>query len=336
MATFCVTSSFQSNVDFVILKDVRRPITDIQLGKGAYGKVFEVQYAGMTCAAKEIHPIFFRVAQPEELDRIKKNFLQECRIWSTLHHPKIVTLIGVYFSDEGNATDIPIMVMEKMDCSLRSLIERDESIELNLRLKISILYDISVGLWHLHNQNPPIIHRDLTPNNVLLRKANQCYEAKISDLGVSKVIENTDSGRTMTKAPGTQDFMPPETLDDNPKYNTAVDIFSYAGIILYTIVQEWPSPTAREKNNPNTGKRELVCEVERRQRYLDKMKGFEKDLKPLAILCLDDYPKQRPIISEISTTVEKVMKDAGINDGFDSLQPTLPAIQLKPSDIQVS
>ena len=332
MATLSVTSSLQSKVECAILKDVQRPKIDIQLGVGAYGRVFEVQYLGKACAAKEVHSIFLRAAAPEEIDRIKHNFFRECRIWSALHHPNIVTLIGVYAGgDNDNTAGIPVMVMEKMECSLRSLIEQQEDHKLYLPLKVSILDDISVGLWHLHNQSPPIIHRDLTPNNILLRKMNQCYEAKISDLGVSKMMENTDSGRKMTKAPGTLDFMPPETRYDNPNYGTAVDIFSFAGIILYTIVQKWPLPTAREEINPANDKVEIVCEAQRRQEYLNLMTGFENDLKPLVISCLNDNPNCRPVISEVSMAIKEVKETTSASGRFDPL-----AVQCESSHLQVS
>ena len=71
-------------------------------------------------------------------------------------------------------------------------------------------------MWYLHIRNPAVVHRDLTPKNILLGRH---FEAKITDLGVAKVIRDTDSGRQMTKVPGTPHFMPPpEELDDDPVY----------------------------------------------------------------------------------------------------------------------
>lgn len=289
-------SSLDLSLDSYILYEVHR--RDVELGVGAYGRVFEVQHAGMIYAAKEIHSIFFPFAKPEELEKIKKKFFQECCIWSSIHHPKIVTLVGLYF-DKGDSYGIPIMVMEKMQYSLRSAID-DPDIEicLDIRKKSIILGDIVKGLWYLHVHNPPIIHRDLTPNNILLHLGAH-VEAKISDLGVSKALENSSGACKMTKIPGTPDFMPPETFRDNPKYDAAVDIFSYAGIILYTVVQQWPTPKAREKINSDDGKIEIVSEVERRREYLNMMIGIGENLKPLVVLCLNDDPQDRPKVPEV-------------------------------------
>ena len=52
-------------------------------------------------------------------------------------------------------------------------------------------------------------------------------------------MKDTDSGRKMTKVPGTPHFMPPEALDDNPVYDTSLDIFSYGAVTLYVITQQW-------------------------------------------------------------------------------------------------
>ena len=288
------------SLDHFVLQGVQP--TEHQLGAGAYGRVFEVEYAGTTCAAKEIHPIFFRVARQAELDRIRRNFLHECQIWSTLRHPNVVQFIGIHYpvyDDNG----LPVMVMEKMQCSLRSFVEGFEGADIQLLMKLSILHDVSMGLWYLHIRNPPVVHRDLTPINILLGKH---FEAKITDLGVAKVIRDTDSGRQMTKAPGTPHFMPPEALDDNPAYGPSLDIFSYGAVILYVTTQDWPEPRAREKYNSVTGKRELVSEVERRQEYLGKIAESEVgiELRRLVVSCLDEDPAMRPVIADISRSIK--------------------------------
>ena len=82
-------------------------------------------------------------------------------------------------------------------------------------------------LDYLHHHEPPIVHRDLSPNNILLTAQ---LVAKISDLEVAKA----DRRNKMTKVPGTADFMLSECFMANPVYGTPMDIFSFAGIVLYT------------------------------------------------------------------------------------------------------
>ena len=56
--------------------------------------------------------------------------------------------------------------------------------------KGSILIDIAEGLSYLHAQKPAVVHRDLSPNNILLKAGKgEVPVAKIGDLGVAKIIK---------------------------------------------------------------------------------------------------------------------------------------------------
>ena len=56
----------------------------------------------------------------------------------------------------------------------------DKHEKIPVHIKYSIVHDVSLGLCYLHNHDPPIIHWDLSPNNVLLTAH---HVAKISDQG---------------------------------------------------------------------------------------------------------------------------------------------------------
>ena len=277
-----------------------------ELGRGAYGRVYAVKYCQTICAAKEIHSILVEGVGQVEMQRTIESFMTECRQCSTLRHPNVIQFLGVYYpTGEGGANRmrLPVMVMEMMADSLTSFVDKHEKIPVHI--KYSIVHDVSLGLCYLHNHDPPIVHRDLSPNNVLLTAHHM---AKISDLGVAKVIK-ADSRKTMTKAPGTVDFMPPEALDDTPEYGPPMDVFSFAGIILHTFNQQWPSPSKNVKFDPKTRKKIALLEVERRQQYLDKMIGEAEVLRPLAEECLDDDPAVRPTIATVCEMIQ-VNKDA--------------------------
>ena len=68
--------------------------TGKEIGRGAYGRVFEVDYEGTLCAAKEVHALLLQYAQGKELQKIIDDFLSECQIWSTLRHPCVVQFLG--------------------------------------------------------------------------------------------------------------------------------------------------------------------------------------------------------------------------------------------------
>ena len=206
--------------------------------------------------------------------------------------------IGLHYPAKNT---LPIIVMEKMQFSLRGLVECHGSIQ--WEKKLSIMNDVGFGLQYLHSRNPPIIHRDLTPNNVLLCRH---LRAKISDLGVAKVMHDTDT-KTLTQNPGTNDFMPPECSGNKPVYGLPLDIFSFGGVILYICTQQWPELSPLIGFDPDTGDRIISTELQRRQKYLDEMIGANKDLKPLVLSCLDDNPKNRPLVGEALREIKQVI-----------------------------
>ena len=278
-------------------------LNNSELGRGAYGRVYAVKYCETICAAKEIHSILVEGVGEVEMQRIVELFMRECRQCSTLRHPNVIQFLGVYYpTGTGgiNRIRLPVMVMEMMADSLTSFVDKNEKIPVHI--KYSIIHDVSVGLCYLHNHDPPIVHRDLSPNNILLTAH---HVAKISDLGVAKVIK-ADSRKTMTRAPGTVDFMPPESLVRSPVYGPPMDVFSFAGIILHTFNQQWPSPSEQVQFDPKTRKRVALSEIERRQQYLDKMIGDAEMLRPLVEECLDDDPTVRPTIATICNRITVV------------------------------
>jgi len=206
------------------------------------------------------------------------------------------------------------MVMEKMQQSLRNLV--DNYINIPLVVKLYILDEVCLGLRYLHSRNPPIVHRDLTPNNILLGRS---LEAKITDLGVAKVMQ-TDSNMTMTKIPGTPDFMPPEALTKRPVYGPSLDVFSYGGVALSVITQQWPEPTEKLQliNNEQWV---VVSEVTRRQKYLNLFTGRAIDLVPLVTSCLNDNPKKRPSLLDICLEIKSAKDACGQQTGHNGMSP---------------
>ncbi|XP_065916810.1 serine/threonine-protein kinase WNK-like isoform X2 [Dysidea avara] len=222
--------------------------------------------------------------------------------------------IGVYYPTREQYR-LPVMVMEKMQHSLRGLVENYINIPLNV--KLSILDEVCLGLRYLHSRNPPIVHRDLTPNNILLGSR---LEAKITDLGVAKVMQ-TDSNMTMTKIPGTPDFMPPESITQKPVYGPALDVFSFGGVALNVITQQWPTPTDREQFNSVTDRWEVVSEVTRRQGYLNMFAGGATDLVPLVTSCLSDNSQRRPSVMQVSMEINRVKDVCSHQTGHDGMSP---------------
>ena len=261
--------------------------TDRELGRGAYGRVFAVDYNGVMRAAKEIRLRLLGddVAAVDRSWR-KRMYLQEFLLHSKLHHPNIVKMLGVYYPNDQAV--LPVLVMELMERNLTQLLENYQNIP--MYVKLSILQDVSRAICYLHTLNPPMMHCDLTSNNILLTTS---LVAKVCDFGVMKEVSPLSSDR-MTIAPGTLHFMPPEALVDDPHYGLPLDVFSFGCVICHVISQQWPEPLSSKVRDPKTGKRLALTEVESPQHYIDQIS--EGSLQQLVITCLDDDQEIKDVL----------------------------------------
>jgi len=277
-----------------------REIVDLneEIGRGAYGIVKKVSLHGTICAAKGIHAILVDYADKKQFEAIKKNFLEECIKCSKVLHPNIVQFLGIYYPSED--AKLPWLVMEKLDCSLTSFLAKYQQNDVSLNVKISIIHDISLGLRYLHSRD--IIHRDLSSNNILLTKH---LTAKIADLGVAKLID-PDGTKSHTLAPGTQHFLPPETVSTNIQYGKPVDVFSLGCVMIHLMTHEWPVPAAETRYDEMLGRKAVLSEIERRQVYLDRILE-PPALKDLILLSLHDNPRERPIIAKLCAVLEDLI-----------------------------
>ena len=112
--------------------------------------------------------------------------------------------------------------------------------------------------------------------------------------------------------------MPPECLGNKPVYGLPLDIFSFGGVILYVCTQQWPQPASLIRFDPDTDSRVVLTELQRRQQYLDEMIGVYKDLKSLVVSCLDDNPKNRPLVAEVLLEIKRI-KNAYIEKMYTTI-----------------
>ena len=287
LATLCsmaVRATF-TGFDFYRLNGVT--VTDQELGHGSYATVLELEYMGLKCAGKKIHELLLRQGGASYTVR---RFEEECRLLSQVRHPNVVQFLGVHFQQGVPA---PILVMEFLPTNLTSCIDRYGI--LPKEISYSILHDVALGLCYLHRQTPPIIHRDLSSNNVLLASN---MTAKISDLGVARILNLTPlQVSRMTETPGTPAYMPPEVMIANPKYDTSIDEFSYGILLIHVFSGRWPEP---QVGQTRIEKEQLVpvTEAERREVFLRAI-GNVHPLMDLILRCINNDPRRRAHASEI-------------------------------------
>ena len=315
-----VSSSSISTFPGLLIENVA--FTDIELGRGADATVFEVEWSETACAAKRLHEILLEDESPGGVDKLIDNFEAECLTWSKLRHPGVVQFLGVHFE---RSSRLPVLVMERMDTSLRKYLEKHSKEEFPLNLKAFVLRQVTQALAYLHSQNPPLVHHDLSPNNVLLNVAS--FVTKVSDFGMSRAI-NPSALTRKSSIKGTLAFMAPEALRAPPRYNETLDVFSFGNIILYTLTHEWPNPDLPTRYEGDTFV--PITEFQRREHCVELFTAQEKRLfLPVIRQCLENRPERRPsnviLVRELRRTETALTEGGHVVTPMEQLRQQLSA-----------
>ncbi|XP_035832170.1 G-type lectin S-receptor-like serine/threonine-protein kinase SD2-5 [Helianthus annuus] len=185
-----------------------------KLGEGGFGAVFEGTLEDGTKIA---------VKCLEGLGQVNKSFLAEVQSIGSIHHVNLVTLRGFCAWKSQRFLVYEFMSNGSLD---RWIYHGDQEHKLEWKCRKKIILDIAKGLSYLHEEcRQKNIHLDIKPQNILL---DNDFNAKVSDLGLSKLIDRNQS-KVMTTMRGTPGYLAPEWLSS--VITEKVDVYSY-GIVL--------------------------------------------------------------------------------------------------------
>uniref|UniRef100_A0A673A2T8 non-specific serine/threonine protein kinase n=1 Tax=Sphaeramia orbicularis TaxID=375764 RepID=A0A673A2T8_9TELE len=204
------------------------------LGRGGFSEVykafdlFEQRYA-----AVKIHQLN-KNWREEKKENYHKHACREYRIHKQLDHPRIVKLYD-YFSLD---TDTFCTVLEFCEGNDLDFYLKQNKLMSEKEAR-SIVMQIVSALRYLNEIKPPIIHYDLKPGNILLVDGTACGEIKITDFGLSKIMDDDNYGvdgmDLTSQGAGTYWYLPPECFvvgKEPPKISNKVDVWS-VGVIFF-------------------------------------------------------------------------------------------------------
>ena len=190
-----------------------------EIGRGAWATVHEATFRGATVAAKRLHQII-------NAPKIRQLFQREMEMSLRCQHQNIVTFLGATL--EGD----PVILMELMDTNLRSAYEQGHIRDHQM---LGILHDIASALHFLHTRPDPVIHRDVSSANVLLKaQYNGEWLAKLGDLGTANIQQ-----QAATAGPGAITYGAPEA-GDFTKHSPKMDVYSYGVLVLEILTKTHP------------------------------------------------------------------------------------------------
>ena len=152
------------------------------IGSGGYGDVIEVLHLQTNTS------MAMKLLRRDPRKGMNENAWREFNnIIKAGSHVNIALWYDYFvYSDTHNA-----IFMELFNTDLWSFIKTKANRD-DIPLLIDVSLQISLGLAHLHSQNPPMIHRDIKPQNVLVKRhpKTNAVTVKLSDFGISSIIES--------------------------------------------------------------------------------------------------------------------------------------------------
>ncbi|KAG9452257.1 hypothetical protein H6P81_005161 [Aristolochia fimbriata] len=275
---------------FSEIKKMVKSFRDIT-GEGAFGVV----YKGKLPDGQQVAVKVFKEGDNDIFnnDFFNNDFFNEMQMGSAICHGNIVRLMG--FCCEGPNR---VLVFEFMpNGSLRDLIHNKESKAARLGFKrrtslLQIAIEIARGLEHLHlSCDPPILHLDLKPANVLLDAE---LRPKICDFGCARRWDFSD---TITVR-GTFGYAAPEYVAQG-RASASSDVYSYGIVLLEMALRREPVDRYRSK-----GDTLLIDWVRRKVTPTGRIPGVELDetkrkMIVAGVWCARDDPSRRPSLGHV-------------------------------------
>ncbi|KAE8729112.1 putative serine/threonine-protein kinase WNK1 [Hibiscus syriacus] len=193
------------------------------LGKGASKTVYRAfdEYEGIEVAWNQVKLYDF-LQSSEDLERL----YCEIHLLKTLKHKNIMK----FYTSWVDSANRNINFVTEMFTSGTLRQYRLKHKRVNIRAVKHWCRQILSGLLYLHSHDPPVIHRDLKCDNMLMGPRR----SKIGDLGLAAILRKSHVAHCV----GTPEFMAPEVYKE--AYNELVDIYSFGMCILEMVTFEYP------------------------------------------------------------------------------------------------
>ncbi|KAL3535049.1 hypothetical protein ACH5RR_003510 [Cinchona calisaya] len=287
---------------------------EYKLGEGGYGPVYKAKLlTGQEVAVKRLS-----TTSKQGIEEFKNEVLLTAR----LQHVNLVRVLGFCIEKEEKMLIYEYMPNKSLDFYIYDPINR---LSLNWDQRVQIIEGITQGLLYLQEYSRlTIIHRDLKASNILL---DDEMKPKISDFGMARMFKKDKFEANTDRIVGTYGYVPPEYVREGI-YSTKSDVFSF-GVLLLQII-------SGRKNTcfygPDSSLNLLEYAYElwengKGKDFLDEMlDDTDSSCKlmkclQIALQCVQEYPKHRPTVLEISHMFR--------NENIDIKHPKRPAFCTK-------
>lgn len=294
-----------------------------RIGIGGMGEVFRCRASGVEGFQKDVVvKVVLEDMQGEP--EFERAFIDEAKLSVLLQHPNIVQTL-----DLGKHGERLYLVMEYVDGHdlgyVMRLLRRKEA-RVPMPIAVHVAIELLRGLDHAHRALGPdgqplqIIHRDVTPGNVMVSFGGA---VKLADFGIARFTSRSQQKTTTGFVKGKVAFMPPEQVEARP-ITPATDVFSAALVLCTLLMGKHPLEHASEAelldrmragDIPLPGSQvegvpkalDAIIAAALKPRITDRTQTAQAFLESLEALVLDAHVRTGP--SQVSAFLHEVCKD---------------------------
>lgn len=303
------------------------------IGVGGHGSVYRAELStGQVVAVKKLHPSQY----PKLEDR--KTFETEIRALTKIRHRNIVKLHG--FCSHAQQSFLVYEYLERGSLG-KILGEVEQAKELDWIRRINVAKGVGNALCYMHHDCiPPIIHRDISSNNILL---DTKFEARVSDFGTARLVKLDSSN--WTAVAGTCGYIAPE-LAYTMKVTEKCDVYSFGMVILEIMMGRhpgdlicslsapslspplrWPSSSSLSSSSsfvepstpvvkPNAISLKDVLDQRLASPEPEVAEEIVRIVK-LAFACINNNPQNRPTMQQVSQELSS--RKLSFSESFDKV-----------------
>lgn len=257
------------------------------IGEGSFGEVYRVKH-------KYLGLQVMKVFKEEYVERTDLDIVtKEAKILSKLTHPNIVRVFETNSFESENKKYFYITMGFVSGETLTQLLAR--KIQLPIPIALSIQVDLLTGLKFVQEQNHPIVHRDISTDNILLSYENDKPIAMLSDFGLAQSINQLSK---LPDAAGRYIYFAPECFFG--AYLPTSDVFS-SGVVLYKMITGMHPWEYDFDGTDNDSKKITTMVISSRRKEIQKPSLFNDSCTPYL-----DYV----ILKALSKDIEERYKSA--------------------------
>ncbi|XP_004515615.1 uncharacterized protein [Cicer arietinum] len=304
-------------VNFCVEQILKCLVESNVIGKGCSGIVYRAEMEnGDVIAVKRLWPTTMAATarydhnQSDKLavnGGVRDSFSAEVKTLGSIRHKNIVRFLGCCW----NRNTRLLMYDYMPNGSLGSLLHERSGNCLEWHIRFRIILGAAQGLAYLHHDcAPPIVHRDIKANNILIGPE---FEPYIADFGLAKLVDDGDFARSSSTLAGSYGYIAPE-YGYMMKITEKSDVYSYGIVVLEVLTGKQPiDPTIPDGLHIVDWVRHKRGGVEVLDETLKARpeSEIEEMLQTLgvALLCVNSRSDDRPTMKDVVAMMKEIKQE---------------------------